>query len=296
MPGGVLGHASSQRPVTRVDGKYGTHTNHVSLLRPAMFKKYPLVVFGVKTYKTLVETWCLVIAGYDPSAGAGVLADVETFAHFGLPAGAVITSVTAQDRTRVLAVHPLAGTWVREQFEVLVAQRRPACVKVGMLGSAAHVRLVARLLGDLRKVPMVLDPVFRSSSGTHLLGPEGIRVLKERLLPLASVVTPNLEEAGRLLGRRISGRSSMARAAEELCALGASAAVVTGGHRRADAVDVLFDGRKNVEISGSRLRAGRVRGTGCRYSSALAACLAKGKSVRAAAREAKRFVRKYIKA
>jgi len=236
-------------------------------------------------------TFCLTIAGFDPTGGAGILADFETFRALSMQARAVVTAITAQNNKRVLAIEALSPRLIAEQFSAL---KKPAAVKIGMLANAAVVRKVAALLDHLGKVLVVLDPVLWASTGRALLEPNGIPVLKKALLSLATVVTPNRKEAEKLLGRKIRGRPGLIRAAKDLLELGPQAVVITGGDARGALVDVLADTRGVKILEGKRVRAGMIRGTGCRYSSALAVYLAKGRSIREAAKRAQGYVGRYI--
>ncbi|HUU02301.1 MAG TPA: hydroxymethylpyrimidine/phosphomethylpyrimidine kinase [Myxococcota bacterium] len=243
-----------------------------------------------------MKPFCLSIAGFDPCAGAGVLADAETFTALGVGSAALVTTITAQNGRRVDSVHPLAAKWVLEQAWALFEQGRPAAVKIGLLGSAAAARAVAKILDRLPGVPVVLDPVLRASVGAELLPPAGVKPMRELLLERATVVTPNVQEAGALVGRKVVGSRGMRRAALDLFASGPRAVVVTGGDRRGDPLDVLCDGRGVVEYSDRRIPVGPVHGTGCRFSSALAAGLARGLSIRRAVQGARRYVRLYLRA
>jgi hydroxymethylpyrimidine/phosphomethylpyrimidine kinase len=244
----------------------------------------------------IMKPYCLTIAGFDPSGGAGVLADLETFAGLNVEAQAVLTALTAQNSRRVSGVYPFPGVRVAEQAELLIEERRPHAVKIGMLGSAAVVGRVARLLDGLGELPVVLDPIIKATAGAGLLDAAGLKLLSKMLLPRATVITPNIYESERLLKRKIKSKRDMVRAAKDLWQLGPRAVVITGGDRRGDPLDVLFDGKQVVEFSARRIKIGSLRGTGCRFSSALAACLAKGYSISRAVRTANKFIRKYIKA
>ena len=204
--------------------------------------------------------------------------------------------LSAQKRGRVSGVYPFAGARVAEQAELLIQEHRPQAVKIGMLGSAAVVGRVAKLLDGMGEVPVVLDPIIKASAGVSLIDAAGLKLLAKALLPRATVITPNIYESERLLHRKIKGKRGMVRAAKDLWQLGPRAVVITGGDRRGDPLDVFFDGKHVVEFSARRIKAGRVRGTGCRYSSALAACLAKGYSINRAVNNAQKYIRKYIKA
>lgn len=239
-------------------------------------------------------TVCLTIAGFDPTGGAGVLADCETFRALSMQARAVVTAVTAQNNRRVLSIETLSPRRIQEQLDALLREGRPAVVKVGMLATAGIARKVASRLDRFREIPVVLDPVLWASTGRALLEPRGIPVLREKLLPRATVVTPNRREAEKLLQRKIRGRPGLIRAAEDLLELGPQAVVITGGDARGALVDVLADRRGVKILLGRRVRTGMIRGTGCRYSSALAVYLAKGSSIRQAAQRAQAYIRRYV--
>jgi hydroxymethylpyrimidine/phosphomethylpyrimidine kinase len=226
-------------------------------------------------------TNCLTIAGFDPTGSAGVLADLETFKALSVNPTAVITAITAQNNKRVLSIHALPPPLIASQFNAL---KKLSAIKIGMLANAAIIRRVAKLLP--RKIPVVLDPVLRASSGRALLEPKAIPILIKHLLPRATVITPNRAEASKLLGRKISDLES---AALDLLELGPKAVIITGGAKH----DVLADSRGVTIIKGTRAR-GTMRGTGCRHSSAFAAYLAKGRTIRQSARQAQQYVRRYI--
>lgn len=226
-------------------------------------------------------TTCLTIAGFDPTGKAGVLADFETFENLTVHPTAVLTAITSQTNKRVISIHPLPPNLIAQQFNALP---KPSAIKIGMLGNAAIIRRVAKLLP--KKVPVVLDPVLRASSGRALLEPKALPVLIRTLLPLCTVITPNRSEASKLLGRKIRDLES---AASDLLKLGPKAVIITGGSKQ----DVLADSRGVTIIKGTRAR-GTMRGTGCRHSSALAAYLAKGRTIRQATRQACQYVRRYI--
>jgi hydroxymethylpyrimidine/phosphomethylpyrimidine kinase len=226
-------------------------------------------------------TRCLTIAGFDPTGSAGVLADFETFKALSIDPTAVITAITAQNNKRVFKVEALPPRLIADQFNAL---KKPAAIKIGMLANAAIIRQVAKLLPG--RVPVVLDPVLRASSGRALLEPKALPVLIKTLLPVATVITPNRSEASKLLGHKIR---DLKQAALDLLALGPQAVIITGGPKH----DVLADSRGVTIIKGNRARS-TARGTGCRHSSALAAYLAKGRTIRQAARQAQNYVRRYI--
>ncbi|MHB8679295.1 MAG: bifunctional hydroxymethylpyrimidine kinase/phosphomethylpyrimidine kinase [Rudaea sp.] len=235
----------------------------------------------------------LTIAGSDSSGGAGVAADLKTFAAFGVHGLAAITTVTAQTSRRVQAIHRIPAAQVRAQVEAAFADFRVGAVKIGMLGSAPIASTVAAVLRVATPRHIVLDPVLASSSGAVLLSKAGLRVLREALVPLATLLTPNLPEAEILLGRRI--RDPL-RAAQDLRALGACAVLLKGGHGRgSDVRDVFADARGVVEFHHPRLPI-RARGTGCALASGIAAGLARGRSLRAAVADAEAFLQRALAA
>lgn len=229
----------------------------------------------------------LIIAGSDSSGGAGIAADLKTFAAFHVHGLAAITSVTAQTARRVFAVHHLPPAQVRKQIDAAFADFRVGAIKIGMLGTAPIARVVAQSLRVATPAAVVLDPVLASSSGAALLSASGLRVLRKELLPLATVLTPNLPEAEILLEQRIK---DPARAAQALRTLGASAVLLKGGHGRGREVrDILADADGIVEFRHPRLPI-CARGTGCALASAIAAGLARGQGLRAAVASAEDFL------
>lgn len=228
----------------------------------------------------------LTIAGSDSGGGAGIATDLKTFAAFGVHGLTAITAVTSQTSQRVHAIHRVPVAHVEAQIHAAFADFLVGAVKIGMLGSAAIVRTVAEALHAAKPRHIVLDPVLASSSGTPLLSKTGLRVLHDELLPMATLLTPNLPEAEILLGRRII---DPARAARDLRAFG-SAVLLKGGHGDGREVcDVLADARGVVEFRHPRLTI-RARGTGCMLASAVAAGLARGRRLRAAIVDAEAFV------
>lgn len=231
----------------------------------------------------------LTIAGSDSGGGAGLQADLKTFAARGVYGTSVVTAVTAQNTETIRAVRAIPPRMVRAQLDAVLDDLGADAVKIGMLLGAATVVTVADMLARRRVGPIVVDPVVRASVGTRLLRGEGLRMLRTRLLPLAAVVTPNLGEAAALIGRPVRDVDGMCEAARRICAMGARAVVVTGGHLTGDAIDVLAVGRTVQILRGQRVPGAPVHGTGCTFAAALAAELAKGASITAAARGAKRY-------
>jgi hydroxymethylpyrimidine kinase/phosphomethylpyrimidine kinase len=234
----------------------------------------------------------LTIAGFDPSGGAGVIADARTFAAFGCFPVAAITSLTFQNTVGVYGATHQTAEVVRAQLLPLVADFQIACVKTGMLPTRAVVKEVARLLGEteLRECPLVVDPVVRSTSGQDLIDADALAALKDELLPRARLVTPNIPEAELLTGLRVADEAGMRAAARALRELGARAVLVKGGHLAGDALDVLDDAGDVHLFRAPRIATGATHGTGCTLAAALTACLARGLSLPDAVAAAKRFV------
>jgi hydroxymethylpyrimidine/phosphomethylpyrimidine kinase len=239
----------------------------------------------------------LTIAGSDSSGGAGIQADLKTFAALGIYGTSAITAITAQNSTGVVAAEPVAADLVTAQIEAVAADMDVHAVKTGMLANAAIVEAVAAAIGELELPNLVVDPVLVSTSGTRLLDLDGVQMLISELLPRARVVTPNVHEAEALSGLRIESVDDARRAARRIRDLGPVTVVITGGHATwrprgapGAVVDLVFDGHAFHDIRAPRVRAGEMHGSGCVYSAALAAYLASGRQVVDAARRAQRFV------
>ena len=238
----------------------------------------------------------LAIAGVDPSGGAGVLADVKTISALGAYACGVVAALTAQNTRAVTGVFPVPPAFVAEQIDTLFADVAIAAVKIGMLGQAGVITTVADRLRHWQARRIVLDPVMVAKSGDALLEKSAVGALREALLPLATVITPNLPEAGVLLeGRAPESRKEMERAAERLRAAmahdGERWVLLKGGHLASgDAIDLLHDGDRMIELTGARIDTKNTHGTGCALSSALAALLPQSPDVPAAARRAKEWL------
>lgn len=231
----------------------------------------------------------LTIAGFDPTCGAGIGADLKTFAANHCYGIACITALTVQNTQGTRSYTAVAAPVLAEQLEYLLADVTPAAVKLGMLANAMIVNVVAEALQRARPAWIVLDPVIRATSGAALIDPAGIQALREKLLPLASIVTPNLSEAALLTGLRVENEAQMADAARALHGRGARSVVVTGGHLEKP-VDIFFDGSQPVALGGDRVRTPHTHGTGCTFSAALAANLASGKQLHDAVVQAKAYV------
>jgi hydroxymethylpyrimidine/phosphomethylpyrimidine kinase len=261
----------------------------------------------------------LTIAGSDSGGGAGIQADLKTFAALGVHGASAIACLTAQNPRRVLGVEPCPPKMLRMQIEAVFEELKPAAVKTGMLFSAENVRVVADFLvgrgyrragsrgrpPHLNQTPLlVIDPVLVSTSGAKLLEPAAMKILKEKLLPLATLVTPNLDEAEILTGRRPASIEEMREAAREIHSRFGCAALVKGGHlpaamkRRSrevgrgvsEAVDIFFDGKTELLLSAPFVKGVRTHGTGCVYSAAICAALALGRDLPRAVEIGKRFV------
>src|SRR5438132_5207815 len=195
----------------------------------------------------------LTIAGSDPSGGAGIQADLATFAAFGIHGASVVTALTAQNTRGVRAVTPVAAEFVRAQLDAVLDDLAVTAAKTGMLHDATTVAVVAERLGTRPLRHLIVDPVMLSTSGEVLLDSAGVEALRDRLLPLAALVTPNLQEAEVLTGKPVRGLADMREAARALVDLGVRAALVTGGHLPGEAVDVLHDGRDLHELVAPRI-------------------------------------------
>jgi hydroxymethylpyrimidine/phosphomethylpyrimidine kinase len=235
----------------------------------------------------------LTIAGFDPSCGAGIAADLKTFAAHGCYGVAAITSVTVQNTQAVEAVHNTPSAELREQLEVLMKDGDISAVKIGMLGNRGNAVVVAEFLDANKFAHVVHDPVMRSSSDAELLDAGGVKYVASELLKRSSVVTPNIPEAEILSGIAIKEVADMEAAARKLVEMGAKAVIVKGGHMD-KAIDVVFDGKEMHQLSGDKVRLENTHGTGCTFASALTSQLAAGRSLVEAATLAKAYVMKAI--
>jgi hydroxymethylpyrimidine kinase/phosphomethylpyrimidine kinase len=238
----------------------------------------------------------LTIAGFDPSGGAGIVADVKTFTAFGCFAAAAITSLTFQNTSGVFgAAHQSAET-LRAQVLAVVEDFPVAGAKTGMLPTREIIEEAARLFRETALPAPVVDPVIRSTSGYDLIDAAALDALKHELLPLARLVTPNLPEAEALTGLEINDEQGMVSAARALLEAGARAVLVKGGHLSGEAVDVLLDDSGEVKtFVAERIETASTHGTGCTLSAAIAACLARGMSLEESVGTAKRFVTEAIR-
>jgi hydroxymethylpyrimidine/phosphomethylpyrimidine kinase len=233
----------------------------------------------------------LTVAGSDPSGGAGVQADLKTFSRFGVYGAAALTLLTVQNTLGVRRVELLPPDFVYEEIRAVAEDLPVHALKTGALGSAPIVEAVAKAVRDFRLGPLVVDPVMVAKSGDPLLGEEAVAALKEALLPLAFLVTPNRMEAERLLGSPIRGLGDAEEAAMALLALGPKAVLLKGGHLPGvESVDLLATGKGLRRFSAPRVETRNTHGTGCTLSAAIAAHLALGRPLEAAVLEAKAYL------
>jgi len=233
----------------------------------------------------------LIIAGSDSSAGAGIQADLKTCAALGVYATTAITALTAQNTMGVSAIHEAPPEFVAAQIDAVAADIRPDAVKTGMLANVAIIEVVAAKVKEHALPFLVVDPVMVAKSGDRLLREDAVRALRELLLPLADVVTPNMPEAEDLVGRPLETDAKIREAAREIQSWGARNVVIKGGHRQGKtAVDVLFDGRGFQNFSSPRIRTESTHGTGCTFASAIASFLARGETVPEAVGHAKEYL------
>jgi hydroxymethylpyrimidine/phosphomethylpyrimidine kinase len=235
----------------------------------------------------------LTIAGFDPTCGAGVGADLKTFAAHGCYGIAAITSLTVQNTQGVETVHNTPAAELREQLEVLVKDCEITAVKIGMLGNRGNAAVVAEFLDAHKFAHVVHDPVMKSSSGSELLDATGIKFLVTELLKRSTVITPNIPEAESLTGLTIKEVADMEAAARKIVEMGAHAVIVKGGHME-KAIDLLFDGNTVHPLWGDKVKSDNTHGTGCTFASAVTAQLAAGRSLLEASTLAKAYVMKGI--
>ena len=235
----------------------------------------------------------LSIAGSDPSGGAGIQADLKTFAAYGVYGATVLTCATAQNTVGVRATGELAVELVAAQLDAVLEDLPVAAIKTGMLGRAAIVAIVAERVARCA-APLVVDPVMVATSGDALLSADGIEALRTLLLPHARLVTPNLREAAVLAGRAVETLDDMRTAARAIRDLGPRAVLVKGGHLSGTACDVLLDGDDLHELAAPRVAIERLHGSGCTLSAAITAGLARGVPLLAAVASAKAYVHEAI--
>lgn len=239
----------------------------------------------------------LTIAGSDSGGGAGIQADLKTFAALGAHGTSAVTCITAQNPARVSAVEPCSPKIVRDQMEAVFTELHPAAVKTGMLYSNEIIRAVAQFLKRRRhRTPLVVDPVMISTSGKALLQTSAIKTLEKELLPLATLATPNLDETARLIGKSVRSVEEMREAARTIYDKFRCAALVKGGHFTGanEAVDIFYDGKTELLLSAPFVKGLRTHGTGCAYSAAIASYLALGLDLPGAVSKAKNYITQAI--
>jgi hydroxymethylpyrimidine/phosphomethylpyrimidine kinase len=233
----------------------------------------------------------LTIAGSDSGGGAGIQADLKTFAALGVYGTSVITALTAQNTREVTAVHEAPPEFIAAEIDAVVGDIRPDAVKTGMLSSAAIIEVVASKLRAYALPNVVVDPVMVSKGGSRLLREDAVEAVVGLMLPLAEVVTPNIPEAEELVGYRIRTYLQVQEAAREIHEMGPRNVVIKGGHREGETVvDTLFDGRDMHEFTGPRIHTTSTHGTGCTFASAIAANLALGSEMREAVGAARQYL------
>lgn len=218
------------------------------------------------------------MAGSDSGGGAGLQADLKTFAALGVHGTVAVTCITAQNPRGVRGIQAVAPALLRGQIGALFEELPPRAAKTGMLYSAAIIREVAGAFQNRKRIPLIVDPVMVATSGARLLQPAAIRALRETLLPLATLVTPNVDEAAILTGKALTSPEDLRQAAREIHARHGCPALVKGGHLEGldEAVDVLFDGREEWLLTAPRVMGVATHGTGCTYSAAITGYLALG--------------------
>lgn len=240
----------------------------------------------------------LSIAGSDSGGGAGIQADLKTMSALGVYASTVITAVTVQNTVGVSGVHIVPADVIASQIRAVVQDIRPQAVKIGMLADAESMRAVCRELCQCSGIPVVLDPVMVATSGDSLMQSEALGCMKNELLPLCTILTPNIPEAEALSGLKIHTDEDKAEAARRIFALGAKCVLIKGGHMLgAEMKDSLYvDGQLQEEYSCTTVATVNTHGTGCTLSSAIAACLAKGEDIPSAVRHAKEYITEALSA
>ena len=238
----------------------------------------------------------LTIAGSDSGGGAGIQADLRTFAALGVHGVTAITCITAQNPKRVTSVMPVSAKMIVAQLDALAGELRPTAAKSGMLYSESIVRVVADYWAQMRGIPLIVDPVMVATSGSTLLSVPAVNAIRNHLLPKATLVTPNLDEAELLSGMILRTVEDLRKAARWLYAEFGCAVLAKGGHLKAmsEAIDIFFDGQEELLLSAPFVRGVATHGTGCTYSAAIAANLALGMKLNAAVVKAKSTITKAI--
>lgn len=232
----------------------------------------------------------LTVAGSDSGAGAGIQADLKTFAAHGVYGTSAITAITAQNTIGVTAVLALNPRLVAAQIDAIIDDMGAQAVKTGMLANQPIIEMVARKIAEHHLKNVVVDPVMVATSGDLLIRQNAVAVLRNQLIPLATVVTPNIPEAEVLTGMKLRTAEEIREAARRIVKMGAQAVIVKGGHLKGPAVDLFFDGKQYTPLIAPRIRTKNTHGTGCTLSAAIAANLAKGEKIEMAVVNAKRYI------
>ena len=236
----------------------------------------------------------LTIAGSDCSGGAGVQADIKTMEANGVYAMSVISVLTAQNTLGVQKLFPVSAECITAQIDSVFADIFPDAVKIGMPGTTELIQIIAERLRHYQAKHIVVDPVMLSSSGSTLVDEKAAEMMKKELVPLAEVLTPNIPEAEVLTGKKIQTREEMEQAAEQLSREYGTAIVLKGGHAKTDANDLLYENGKSIWIEGERMVNPNTHGTGCTFSSAIAAGLAEDWDLETSVRRAKAYMQRAI--
>ncbi|MGH7977528.1 MAG: bifunctional hydroxymethylpyrimidine kinase/phosphomethylpyrimidine kinase [Limisphaerales bacterium] len=233
----------------------------------------------------------LTIAGSDSGGGAGIQADLKTFAALDVHGASAIACLTAQNPKRVLEIETCPPKMLRQQIEAVFEELQPTAVKTGMLFSKTNILVVIEFFRN-KKCPLIVDPILVSTSGAKLIEPKALKILREKLLPLAALVTPNLSEAEMLSGEKISSIEQMRAAAKKIHSQFGCAVLVKGGHLKntREAADIFFDGKTELFLSAPFVKGIRTHGTGCVYSAAICAALALGHDLPRAVQVGKEFI------
>jgi len=236
----------------------------------------------------------LTIAGSDSGAGAGIQADLKTFAALGVYGTSAITAITAQNTVGVTEVLALSPKLVGAQIDAVIGDIGAHAVKTGMLANGAIIDVVVKKIRQHRMKNVVVDPVMVATSGDLLIQKSAVQALRTKLIPLATVVTPNIPEAEELTGMKLRGSDETREAARQIIEIGARTVVIKGGHLKGPAMDLFYDGKKFSELKAPRIRTKNTHGTGCTFSAAIAAYLANGEGIDNAVALAKKFITRAI--
>ncbi|MDR3092239.1 MAG: bifunctional hydroxymethylpyrimidine kinase/phosphomethylpyrimidine kinase [Clostridiales bacterium] len=237
----------------------------------------------------------LTIAGSDCGGGAGIQADLKTFSAHGVFGMSVITSVVAENTFRVIEYQDVRPDMIAKQIDAVFEDIVPASVKIGMLSNRETMLIVADKLKEYKPANVVIDPVMYAKNGSALMNPEAIETLISEIVPLADLITPNIPEAEKMAGIKIETREDMKKAAKIIREMGCRAALVKGGHSAGDAADILYDGSEFYSFTARRIDTKNTHGTGCTFSSAIAANLALGLTLEKTVEMAKEYVTEAIR-